>query len=64
VTFAPGETIQTLLLEVLADDVPEIEEVRGLASIEWHCKLCLVLVTRIDDCWCDMLERMEYKLFV
>ncbi|XP_042546906.1 adhesion G-protein coupled receptor V1 [Dipodomys spectabilis] len=27
VTFAPGETIQTLLLEVLADDVPEIEEV-------------------------------------
>lgn len=34
VTFAPGETIQTLLLEVLADDVPEIEEVRGMASIE------------------------------
>lgn len=34
VTFAPGETIQTLLLEVLADDVPEIEEVRGLSSIE------------------------------
>lgn len=32
VTFAPGETIQTLLLEVLADDVPEIEEVRGLTS--------------------------------
>ncbi|XP_045141134.1 adhesion G-protein coupled receptor V1 [Echinops telfairi] len=27
VTFAPGETIQTLLLEVLADDIPEIEEV-------------------------------------
>ncbi|KAL2779432.1 adhesion G-protein coupled receptor V1 precursor [Daubentonia madagascariensis] len=27
VTFVPGETIQTLLLEVLADDVPEIEEV-------------------------------------
>ncbi|XP_051028356.1 adhesion G-protein coupled receptor V1 [Acomys russatus] len=27
VTFAPGETIQTLLLEVLADDVPEIQEV-------------------------------------
>ncbi|XP_004678196.1 PREDICTED: G-protein coupled receptor 98 [Condylura cristata] len=27
VTFAPGETIQTLLLEILADDVPEIEEV-------------------------------------
>ncbi|XP_075398780.1 adhesion G-protein coupled receptor V1 [Tenrec ecaudatus] len=27
VTFAPGETIQTLLLEVLADDVPEIDEV-------------------------------------
>ncbi|XP_054994600.1 adhesion G-protein coupled receptor V1 [Sorex araneus] len=27
VTFAPGETIQTLLLEVLADDVPETEEV-------------------------------------
>ncbi|XP_016041836.2 adhesion G-protein coupled receptor V1 [Erinaceus europaeus] len=27
VTFAPGETIQSLLLEVLADDVPEIEEV-------------------------------------
>uniref|UniRef100_A0A8C2V3T1 Adhesion G-protein coupled receptor V1 n=1 Tax=Chinchilla lanigera TaxID=34839 RepID=A0A8C2V3T1_CHILA len=27
VTFAPGETIQTLLLEVLADDLPEIEEV-------------------------------------
>ncbi|XP_033623594.1 adhesion G-protein coupled receptor V1 [Fukomys damarensis] len=27
VTFAPGETIQTLLLEVLPDDVPEIEEV-------------------------------------
>ncbi|XP_074063616.1 adhesion G-protein coupled receptor V1-like isoform X2 [Macrotis lagotis] len=27
VTFAPGETIQTLLLEVLADDVPEIEEI-------------------------------------
>uniref|UniRef100_A0A8C5P4D2 Adhesion G-protein coupled receptor V1 n=1 Tax=Jaculus jaculus TaxID=51337 RepID=A0A8C5P4D2_JACJA len=27
VTFAPGETIQTLLLEVLADDLPETEEV-------------------------------------
>ncbi|XP_055460041.1 adhesion G-protein coupled receptor V1 [Psammomys obesus] len=27
VAFAPGETIQTLLLEVLADDVPEMEEV-------------------------------------
>ncbi|XP_069483725.1 adhesion G-protein coupled receptor V1 isoform X2 [Ambystoma mexicanum] len=27
VTFAPGETIQTLRLEVLADDIPEIEEI-------------------------------------
>ncbi|OXB72852.1 UNVERIFIED_CONTAM: hypothetical protein H355_000852 [Colinus virginianus] len=27
VTFAPGETFQMLLLEVLADDVPEIEEI-------------------------------------
>ncbi|NWU90141.1 GPR98 protein, partial [Upupa epops] len=26
ITFAPGEAIQMLLLEVLADDVPEIEE--------------------------------------
>nr|XP_033775700.1 adhesion G-protein coupled receptor V1 [Geotrypetes seraphini] len=26
-TFAPGETIRTLLLEILADDIPEIEEV-------------------------------------
>lgn len=34
VAFAPGETIQTLLLEVLADDVPEMEEVRGRTSIE------------------------------
>ncbi|XP_053910929.1 adhesion G-protein coupled receptor V1 [Cuculus canorus] len=27
VTFAPGEAIQMLLLEILADDVPEIEEI-------------------------------------
>ncbi|XP_016160310.1 PREDICTED: G-protein coupled receptor 98 [Ficedula albicollis] len=27
ITFAPGETIQMLLLEILADDVPEVEEV-------------------------------------
>lgn len=27
VSFAPGETIKTLKVEVLADDVPEIEEV-------------------------------------
>ncbi|XP_068782490.1 adhesion G-protein coupled receptor V1 [Struthio camelus] len=27
ITFAPGEAIQMLLLEILADDVPEIEEV-------------------------------------
>uniref|UniRef100_A0A2K5BZQ4 Adhesion G-protein coupled receptor V1 n=1 Tax=Aotus nancymaae TaxID=37293 RepID=A0A2K5BZQ4_AOTNA len=51
VTFAPGETIQTLLLEVLADDVPEIEEVRGMA------------MTRTDGC-CDILERMSNKLFL
>jgi G-protein coupled receptor 98 len=29
VIFAPGETIKTLKVEVLADDVPEIEEVRN-----------------------------------
>ncbi|ELW52331.1 G-protein coupled receptor 98 [Tupaia chinensis] len=34
VTFAPGETIQTLLLEVLADDVPEIEEVIQVQLID------------------------------
>lgn len=45
VTFAPGETIQTLLLEVLADDVPEMEEVRGLTSIEWCCTLWRVLLS-------------------
>lgn len=27
VRFAPGETLKTLKVEVLADDVPEIEEV-------------------------------------
>lgn len=27
ITFAPGETIQMLLLEILADDAPEVEEV-------------------------------------
>lgn len=27
ISFAPGETVQTLLLEILDDDVPEIEEV-------------------------------------
>lgn len=27
VIFAPGETLKTLKVEVLADDVPEIEEV-------------------------------------
>ncbi|XP_010086194.1 PREDICTED: G-protein coupled receptor 98-like, partial [Pterocles gutturalis] len=27
ITFAPGEAIQMLLLEILADDVPEIEEI-------------------------------------
>lgn len=27
ITFAPGEAIQMLVLEILADDVPEIEEV-------------------------------------
>lgn len=27
ITFAPGEAIQMLLLEILADDVPEVEEV-------------------------------------
>ncbi|KAM9251115.1 adhesion G-protein coupled receptor V1 [Cariama cristata] len=27
ITFAPGEAIQVLLLEILADDVPEIEEI-------------------------------------
>ena len=29
VSFAPGETRKTLRVEVLADDVPEITEVRG-----------------------------------
>uniref|UniRef100_A0A8C3RD85 Adhesion G-protein coupled receptor V1 n=1 Tax=Cyanoderma ruficeps TaxID=181631 RepID=A0A8C3RD85_9PASS len=28
ITFAPGEAIQMLLLEILADDVPEVEEVK------------------------------------
>ncbi|NXF82786.1 GPR98 protein, partial [Sclerurus mexicanus] len=27
ITFAPGEAIQMLLLEILADDVPEVEEI-------------------------------------
>ncbi|XP_019373727.1 PREDICTED: G-protein coupled receptor 98 [Gavialis gangeticus] len=27
ISFAPGETVQTLLLEILDDDVPEIEEI-------------------------------------
>ncbi|NXG74231.1 GPR98 protein, partial [Baryphthengus martii] len=27
ITFAPGEAVQMLLLEVLADDVPEVEEI-------------------------------------
>lgn len=27
ISFAPGEAIQMLLLEILADDVPEVEEV-------------------------------------
>lgn len=27
ITFAPGETFQMLLLEILADDVPEVDEV-------------------------------------
>lgn len=27
ISFAPGEAVQMLLLEILADDVPEIEEV-------------------------------------
>lgn len=26
--FTPGQTVQTLQLELLADDIPEIEEVR------------------------------------
>lgn len=30
--FAPGETIKTLKVEVLADDVPEIEEVNTTFS--------------------------------
>lgn len=29
VRFAPGETMKTLRVEVLADDVPEITEVRA-----------------------------------
>lgn len=32
VSFAPGETIKTLKVEVLADDVPEIEEVSTIFS--------------------------------
>ncbi|NWI09710.1 GPR98 protein, partial [Crypturellus soui] len=31
ITFAPGETIQMLLLEILPDDVPEIDEVVQVA---------------------------------
>lgn len=27
ITFAPGEAIQMLVLEIIADDIPEIEEV-------------------------------------
>lgn len=30
VTFAPGETMKVLRVEILADDVPEISEVRNL----------------------------------
>lgn len=29
VTFAPGETMKMLRVEILADDVPEITEVRS-----------------------------------
>lgn len=32
VSFAPGETIKTLKVEVLADEVPEIEEVSNTFS--------------------------------
>lgn len=32
VSFAPGETMKTLKVEVLADDVPEIEEVTTIFS--------------------------------
>lgn len=36
VTFAPKETMKTLRIEVLADDVPEITEVRKLQLVQ-HC---------------------------
>lgn len=32
VSFPPGETMKTLKVEVLADDVPEIEEVNTISS--------------------------------
>lgn len=41
ITFAPGEAFQMLLLEILADDVPEIEEVsQALTS---SLKMVLIL---------------------
>lgn len=32
VSFAPGETMKTLKVEILADDVPELEEVNTIFS--------------------------------
>lgn len=42
VTFAPGDTMKKLSVEILADDVPEITEVR---SCGWkcHCELCQMI---------------------
>lgn len=38
VSFAAGETMKTLLLEVMADNIPEIEEVRRIEKITiTHC---------------------------
>lgn len=44
VSFAPGETIKTLKVEVLADDVPEIEEVStDLSAVLGSVKDFLIL---------------------
>ena len=48
VIFAPGETIKTLKVEVLADDVPEIEEVRNavfFSSSSFH-NIVLIFLTK------------------
>lgn len=51
ITFAPGETTKTLRVEVLADDVPEIEEVRTSIQYRWIFKMYLHLALMEFGCF-------------